>query len=98
MTLQKRRFATMSEGQRKRCGLARLSLSQHMEKGESIWLLDEPLTALDQDTVETLAKLIDQHSEQGGGIAILSSHQDISLKRSQKINLDEFSQSKGGQS
>lgn len=88
---------TMSEGQRKRCGLARLSLSQNLEKSESIWLLDEPLTALDQVTAATLAKLIDHHTEQGG-IAILSSHQDISLKRSQKINLDKFSLSIGGQS
>ena len=84
----------MSEGQRKRCGLARLVLSQSFETGARIWLLDEPLTALDHDTAQAFAAVINQHTE-AGGIAVLSTHQDIKLKRVTIISLDE-SKSKGG--
>ena len=84
----------MSEGQRKRCGLARLVLSQSVETGAHIWLLDEPLTALDKDTAHDFAAIIDKHTD-AGGIAVLSTHQDIKLKRAAIILLDD-SKKKGG--
>ena len=86
----------LSEGQRRRVSLVRLSLSHHLRhysgKQENlqgtIWLMDEPLTAIDDSASLQLARLIDAHTEDGGGV-ILTSHSDISLQRCCALNLHE---------
>ena len=61
----------LSAGQQRRVALARLWLSQ-----AKIWILDEPLTAIDKSGVEKLMTLFQQHADQGG-MVILTTHQDL---------------------
>jgi heme exporter protein A len=41
-----------------------------------LWLLDEPLNALDTDGQERLARLVDQHRSSGGAV-LAASHQPL---------------------
>ena len=61
----------LSSGQQKRASLARVAAS-----GAPLWLLDEPLNALDADGAERLAKLIDSHLAAGGAV-LAASHQPL---------------------
>lgn len=63
--------AQLSAGQQRRVALARLSLSR-----ARLWILDEPLTAIDKSGVEKLMSLFSQHARQGGAV-ILTTHQDL---------------------
>ncbi|MGA5655418.1 cytochrome c biogenesis heme-transporting ATPase CcmA [Rahnella contaminans] len=63
--------AQMSAGQQRRVALARLWLSN-----APLWILDEPLTAIDKQGVATLTALFGQHAEQGG-MVLLTTHQDL---------------------
>ncbi|MFI4919207.1 MAG: heme ABC exporter ATP-binding protein CcmA [Legionellales bacterium] len=63
----------LSAGQRKQVGLLRLWMSQ-----SPLWLLDEPLVALDDSAILTLMAQLDRHRKRGGAI-ILTSHQDLPL-------------------
>jgi heme exporter protein A len=63
----------LSAGQKRRVLLARLAVRK-----ATLWILDEPFTALDVKAVEMLSGLIVEHVTQGG-IAILTSHQSIPL-------------------
>ena len=63
----------LSAGQKRRVLLARLAVRK-----ATLWILDEPFTALDVKAVEMLSGLIVEHVT-GGGIAILTSHQAIPL-------------------
>ena len=58
----------LSSGQLKRASLARVAAS-----GAPLWLLDEPLNALDADGVGRLDALIARHLE-GGGAVLAASH------------------------
>lgn len=64
--------ARLSSGQKRRVGLARLWL----DPVPALWLLDEPLTALDVAMVERLNTRITQHAAQGGRV-MLTSHQPV---------------------
>jgi heme exporter protein A len=64
----------LSQGQKRRVALARLALCRHR-----LWLLDEPLAALDAGAAESLARLVDAHLAQGG-ICVLTSHQPVALR------------------
>jgi heme exporter protein A len=59
---------TLSAGQRKRCALARLLVSE-----AQLWLLDEPYSNLDQEGVELVDRLLDNHLG-GGGACVLATH------------------------
>ncbi len=74
---------TLSAGQRRRVGLARLTLG-----GARLWMLDEPFTALDTSGIDAVRALIEAHLD-GGGCAVLTSHQPINLDagRSASITL-----------
>ncbi len=63
----------LSEGQRKRVGLARLLL-----RPNSAWILDEPFSAIDVEGVDDLIGMIGAQLDRGG-VAILTSHQEIAL-------------------
>jgi len=64
---------TLSAGQRRRVGLARLTLGN-----ARLWLLDEPFTALDSAGHDTVQALLESHLA-AGGCAVLTSHQSIRL-------------------
>jgi heme exporter protein A len=61
----------LSSGQAKRATLARVMASR-----ARLWLLDEPLNALDADGQERLARLVDQHRSSGGAV-LAASHQPL---------------------
>ncbi len=61
----------LSAGQQRRVALARLWLSE-----QKLWILDEPLTAIDKQGVKVLEALFLKHAE-NGGIVILTTHQDM---------------------
>jgi heme exporter protein A len=65
--------SVLSAGQKRRVGLMRTVLS-----GASLWVLDEPLVALDHDTVLMLMNCFIRHLEEGGHI-IITSHQSLPL-------------------
>ena len=73
----------LSEGQRRRVALARLLTS-----GTKLWLLDEVLTSLDKGAVALIRSLIEEHLADGG-IAIVATHQDLSVAAgsSQRLEL-----------
>ena len=71
----------LSQGQRRRVGLARLRLTRR-----PLWVLDEPTTALDADGVAMLHELLAAHLAQGG-IAIIATHQDLALPATSKRTL-----------
>jgi heme exporter protein A len=71
----------LSQGQRRRVGLARLRLVQR-----PLWILDEPTTALDATGVTTLQDLVAGHLSQGG-IAIIATHHDLALPTGAKRTL-----------
>jgi heme exporter protein A len=60
----------LSAGQRRRVALARLLVVP-----AALWLLDEPTTALDDDSVERFAAMVRRHRA-NGGMVVLSTHGD----------------------
>lgn len=63
----------LSEGQRRRAGLARLLVGQYR-----LWILDEPFTALDRDGIAAVETLLQEHTARGG-ILVLTTHQTLHL-------------------
>ena len=61
----------LSSGQQKRASLARVAGS-----GAPLWLLDEPLNALDAEGAERLSELIHAHRKTGGAV-FAASHQAL---------------------
>ena len=76
-----RPIGALSAGQQRRVALARLVLSS-----ASLWLLDEPFTALDVDGCAWLEERIKQHVAAEGAV-IFTSHQPSRFGESQQ-NLD----------
>jgi heme exporter protein A len=64
----------LSQGQKRRVALARLKLSA----SRSLWVLDEPFTALDAAGVKLTRSLLESHLA-GGGIALLTTHQEVEV-------------------
>ena len=63
----------LSQGQKRRVALSRLALSP-----ARLWVLDEPFVAMDHSGIQLLADLVAEHLSQGG-IAILTSHQNVDI-------------------
>jgi heme exporter protein A len=61
----------LSQGQRRRVGLARLFLGT----ARKLWVLDEPFTALDVAAVADLVTTLTDHCA-AGGMVVLTTHQD----------------------
>lgn len=65
----------LSAGQQRRVALARLWLTR-----ATLWILDEPFTAIDVNGVDRLTQRMAQHTEQG--IVILTTHQPLNVAES----------------
>ena len=63
----------LSQGQRRRVALARLLVC-----GTALWILDEPLAALDAAAVKLVQNLLERHLEQGG-MVVMTTHQEIDV-------------------
>jgi len=63
----------LSQGQRRRIGLARLALL-----ARPLWLLDEPATALDTTGLGLLSELIARQLDTGGAV-VAATHQPLDL-------------------
>lgn len=65
---------TLSAGQQRRVGLARLFLVP-----AGLWVLDEPFTAIDKHGVRELEQWIAEHAARGGSV-ILTTHHELSIQ------------------
>ena len=63
----------LSQGQKKRVALARLLTGK-----TALWILDEPLVALDISAVEMIKEILEQHLAQGG-MVVMTTHQEIDI-------------------
>jgi heme exporter protein A len=63
----------LSQGQRRRVALARLLMAK-----TRLWVLDEPLAALDQSAVRLVESLLGEHLRKGG-MALLTTHQPVAI-------------------
>lgn len=72
--LADRLAGTLSAGQKRRAGLARL-----MVTGRPLWVLDEPTVSLDVAAVALFADAVRAHLE-AGGMALLATHIDLGLE------------------
>jgi heme exporter protein A len=66
---------SLSAGQKRRLALARLLATDSL-----LWILDEPFTSLDKNSMAMFAGLFEQHLERGG-VVVVTSHHDIDLPR-----------------
>lgn len=64
---------TLSAGQRRRVALARLLVS-----GATLWIADEPFTALDRQGRQLVEELLSEHAA-AGGMAVLTTHHAVEL-------------------
>jgi heme exporter protein A len=71
----------LSAGQRRRIGLARLMLDP-----APIWILDEPLTALDDAGQALFGELLARHLDRGG-LALLATHHDLARPAAREIRM-----------
>lgn len=72
----------LSQGQKRRAALARLFL-----QSQNIWLLDEPVTALDTESINVISKALNQHLDQGG-LLIYTSHQPLPLDGDRLVKVE----------
>jgi heme exporter protein A len=77
----------LSAGQLRRVALARLGFST-----AKLWILDEPFTALDKAGVILLESRLASHAA-AGGLALVTSHQDLNVPNLQQLNLQHFAAS-----
>lgn len=70
---QTRLVRHLSQGQKRRVALSRLMLNR-----AKLWVLDEPFVALDQAAIQLLADLVAAHLNKGG-LAVLTSHQQVDI-------------------
>ena len=71
---------TLSLGELKKLELLRLIIDN-----KKLWILDEPLTNLDTDTINIIGKTFEDHCNNKGSI-ILTSHQKPEIRVSEEIN------------
>lgn len=72
--LRDRLAGTLSAGQKRRLGLARLLVT-----GCPIWVLDEPTVSLDKAAVAMFANVVRSHLSTGGS-ALIATHIDLGLE------------------
>ena len=64
----------MSAGQKRRLALSRLALSD-----APLWLLDEPVTALDTEARASFVALLKRHLA-AGRLAIIATHEPLAIE------------------
>ncbi|WP_250463111.1 cytochrome c biogenesis heme-transporting ATPase CcmA [Microbulbifer litoralis] len=74
----------LSAGQNRRVALARL----YLPYAAPLWVLDEPLAALDTAGVAALEARMAAHLD-GGGSILLTSHQPLALAQLRRLNLSD---------
>lgn len=73
---------SLSAGQKRRLALARLLATESL-----LWVLDEPFTSLDRDSMGRFAGLFDAHL-QAKGVIVVTSHHAIDLPGAQLTRLE----------
>ncbi|AUH65416.1 heme ABC exporter ATP-binding protein CcmA [Paracoccus zhejiangensis] len=76
--------ASLSAGQKRRLGLARLLVT-----GRPLWVLDEPTVSLDADSVGLFAAVVRAHLA-GGGAALMATHIDLALDEARVLDLTPY--------
>lgn len=84
LDLRTRLAGTLSAGQKRRLGLARL-----MVTGRPIWVLDEPTVSLDAASVALFADAVRDHLGRGGS-ALMATHIDLGLDEARVLDLTPF--------
>lgn len=87
--LKDRLAGTLSAGQKRRLGLARLLVT-----GRPVWVLDEPTVSLDADAVAMFASAVRGHLS-GGGSALIATHIDLGLSEADVLDITPFRAAQG---
>ena len=82
--LRDRPAGTLSAGQKRRLGLARLLVT-----GRPVWMLDEPTVSLDVKAVEMFADAVRAHLRTGGS-ALIATHIDLGLTEAQVFDVAPY--------
>ncbi|WP_127104553.1 heme ABC exporter ATP-binding protein CcmA [Pararhodobacter zhoushanensis] len=82
--LAERPAQSLSAGQKRRLGLARLLVT-----GRWLWVLDEPTVSLDADSVALFAAVVRGHLAQGGA-ALMATHIDLGLAEARVLELAPY--------
>ncbi|SFC57490.1 heme ABC exporter ATP-binding protein CcmA [Tropicimonas isoalkanivorans] len=83
-TLAERPAGSLSAGQKRRLGLARMAVT-----GRAVWLFDEPTISLDADSVALFAAAVGRHLEVGGS-AVIATHIDLGLAGADVLDLAPY--------
>ena len=75
------KVGTLSLGETKKLELLRLII-----ENKKLWILDEPLSNLDEDSIELMKQTFEDHCSKEGSI-IFSSHQNPGIYVTEEINL-----------
>jgi heme exporter protein A len=78
----------LSAGQKRRVALARLHLQT-----APLWLLDEPLTAMDLEGIKDQQGWFSEHLEKGGAM-VFTSHQDLAIDCVKVIDLSTLEEAR----
>lgn len=82
--LANRRAGTLSAGQKRRLGLARMIVT-----GRPVWVMDEPTVSLDSAAVALFAGAVRAHLGQGG-MALLATHIDLGLPEADVLDVAPY--------
>jgi heme exporter protein A len=82
--LSDRLAGTLSAGQKRRLGLARLLVTSR-----PIWVLDEPTVSLDMASVEMFGAAVRDHLG-NGGMALIATHIDLGLADAKTLDVTPF--------
>ena len=76
-----KKVGTLSFGEAKKLEFLRLII-----ENKKVWILDEPLSNLDEDSIELIKQTFEDHSSKEGSI-IFSSHQNPGIYVTEEIQL-----------
>lgn len=82
--LAQRLAGSLSAGQKRRLGLARLLVTKR-----PVWVLDEPTVSLDSDAVGLFADSVRAHLA-SGGCALIATHIDLGLHEAEVLDITPF--------
>lgn len=82
--LEDRNAGSLSAGQKRRLGLARLMVS-----GRQVWILDEPTVSLDSASVALFAEAVRGHLA-GGGSALMATHIDLGMDEAEVFDVSPY--------